>query len=89
MTGGNVKESSVMERKRMTFRCDQKIWDEAGEVLEGTGITRGKFLEMTLRGLAQSKKLSMKDVMGNIVGDLFDVSLVRNVEVVKKPKKKK
>jgi len=75
-----------MTNPRMTFRCNQEVWDEAGRVLEGTGITRGKYLEMTLRSLVQSRTLSMKDLMGNIVGDLFNASLIKDkkIEVVKK-----
>jgi len=77
---------ALKEENRVTFRCDQKVWREAEKILEGTGISRGKYCEMMLRSLVQSRTLTMKQIMGNMVEGMFDASIlsIGNLEVKKK-----
>lgn len=87
--GKKKSEYVRKEENRVTFRCNPRIWKEAGEILDGTGITRGKYCEMMLRSLVQSKRLSIKDLMGNVVEGLFDASILGSGKIEGKTVKKK
>jgi hypothetical protein len=64
--------------KRITafFRVDKQVWDQAEIVLKDVGISRAKYIELLLRSLVKSESMSMKDLMGNLVGNIWESSLL-------------
>lgn len=60
-----------MTRSKHNITLDDEVWKKAGEVLESVGLSRSKFIEITLRGLARSAGTAFGDVVGDINMELF------------------
>lgn len=71
-----------MTRVKKNISIDSEVWEKSGEVLAGIGMTRSKFIEITLRGLMRSQMTVYSDVCNGLFGDLVQNSKIKK----KKPK---
>lgn len=65
-----MKQPKNELRKIKTVSVDAKIWDEAKIVLHEVGMTRSRFIELTLRQLVRSHTSSFADVTADIFQDV-------------------
>lgn len=73
-----------MARSRHNITIDDDVWKNAGKILNGIGMARSKFIEITLRGLGRTQDTLYEDVMSG----LFD-ELVGHSRIARKKEKPK
>lgn len=71
-----------MTRVKKNISIDSEVWEKSGEILGGIGMTRSKFIEITLRGLMRSQMTVYSDVCNGLFDDLVQNSKIKK----KKPK---
>ena len=62
---GRIKQSITIEKE---------TWVKAGKILEEVGISRSRYIEITLRHLYKGQEQTFQNVTNELFKDLFDSS---------------
>ena len=59
---------------KQSITINKETWEKAGKVLADIGISRSRFIEITLRNLYKGNEQTFEKVTNDLFGDLFKES---------------
>ncbi len=54
---------------------DRKVWEESGKILANVGLSRSRFIELILREVVRSQKVSFAEITGELFETVADAAV--------------
>lgn len=80
------KRLTVQEKENRIYRTitlNKEVWEQSGKVLEEVGFSRSRFIEMVLREVAKSQKVSFAEFTGEIFESVADAAVKKAMKKYK------